>query len=157
MLMHKDHSHLEMFPLKLSTVRVISKSLKFIKVCTGFRTDPHSNANLIALPVQRVREIQAINRKGKKVDKLKLVDESWEITPVSQDLLKNNSLTRFDPPDNKIRRLRVLTKEKTEDSMIRGINRFSFVLIMTFLLLLLSCKSRVIYTNSMAMAQEPGN
>jgi gliding motility-associated lipoprotein GldH len=38
--------------------------------------------------------------------------------------------------------------------MIRGINRFSFVLIMTFLLLLLSCKSRVIYTNSMAMAQE---
>jgi hypothetical protein len=66
-----------------------------------FSTDPHSNANLIALPVQRVREIQAINRKGKKVDKLKLVDESWEITPVSQDLLKNNSLTRFDPPDNK--------------------------------------------------------
>jgi hypothetical protein len=57
--------------------------------------------NLIALPVQRVREIQATNRKGKKVDKLKLVDESWEITPVSQDLLKNNSLTRFDPPENK--------------------------------------------------------
>ena len=38
--------------------------------------------------------------------------------------------------------------------MIRGINRFSFVLIMTFLLLLLSCKSRVIYTNSVAMAEE---
>jgi hypothetical protein len=53
------------------------------------------------LPVQRVREIQAINKKGKKVEKLKLVDESWEITPVSQDLLKNNSLTRFDPPENK--------------------------------------------------------
>jgi hypothetical protein len=51
--------------------------------------------------VQRVREIQAINRKGEKVDKLKLIDESWEIKPVSQDLLKNNSLTRFDPPDNK--------------------------------------------------------
>ena len=40
-----------------------------------------------------------MNRKGKKVDKLKLVDESWEVTPVSQDLLKNNSLTRFDPPE----------------------------------------------------------
>ena len=38
--------------------------------------------------------------------------------------------------------------------MIRGINRFSFVLIMTFLLLLLSCNSRVVYTNSMAMSQE---
>lgn len=65
-----------------------------------YSTDPHSNANLIAIPVQRVKEIQAINRKGKKVDKLKLVDEAWEITPVSQDLLKNNSLTRFDPPKN---------------------------------------------------------
>jgi hypothetical protein len=51
--------------------------------------------------VQRVREIQAINRQGKKVEKLKLVDESWEVTPVSQDLLKNNSLTRFDPLENK--------------------------------------------------------
>jgi len=66
-----------------------------------YSTDQHSSANLIALPVQRVKEIQVLNRKGKKVDKLKLVDESWEVTPVSQDLLKNNSLTRFDPPDNK--------------------------------------------------------
>jgi cell fate regulator YaaT (PSP1 superfamily) len=66
-----------------------------------YSTDPHSNANLIALPVNRVREIQALNKKGTKVDRLKLVDESWDITPVSQDLLKNNSLTRFDPPGGK--------------------------------------------------------
>jgi cell fate regulator YaaT (PSP1 superfamily) len=64
-----------------------------------YSTDQHSTSNIIALPVQRVREIQAINKKGKKVEKLKLVEESWEVTPVSQDLLKNNSLTRFDPPD----------------------------------------------------------
>ena len=38
--------------------------------------------------------------------------------------------------------------------MIKGINRFSFVLIMTFLLLLLSCNSNVVYTNSQAMAKE---
>jgi cell fate regulator YaaT (PSP1 superfamily) len=66
-----------------------------------YSTDQHTTANLVALPVQRVKEIQAINRKGKKVDKLKLVDESWETTPVSQDLLKDNSLTRFDPRENK--------------------------------------------------------
>jgi cell fate regulator YaaT (PSP1 superfamily) len=66
-----------------------------------YSTDQHTTANLIALPVQRVKDIQAINRKGKKVDKLKLVDESWETTPVSQDLLKDNSLTRFDPRENK--------------------------------------------------------
>jgi cell fate regulator YaaT (PSP1 superfamily) len=64
-----------------------------------YSTDQHSTANLVALPVQRVREIQALNKKGKKVDNLKLIDDSWESAPVSQDLLKNNSLTRFDPPD----------------------------------------------------------
>ncbi len=64
-----------------------------------YSTDQHTTANLVALPVQRVKEIQALNRKGKKADKLQLIDDSWETAPVSQDLLKNNSLTRFDPPD----------------------------------------------------------
>jgi hypothetical protein len=69
-----------------------------------YSTDQHSTANLIALPVQRVREIQALNKKGTKVERLKLVDESWESAPVSQDLLKNNSLTRFDPLETKSKR-----------------------------------------------------
>jgi cell fate regulator YaaT (PSP1 superfamily) len=77
-----------------------------------YSTDQHSSSNLIALPVQRVREIQTINRKGKKVEKLKLVDESWEITPVSEDLLKNNSLTRFDTPDNKTQPIRSQHRRK---------------------------------------------
>ena len=66
-----------------------------------YSTDPQSAANLIAIPVERVREIQALNKKGKKADKLKAVDESWEAEPVSHDLLKNNSLTRFDQPEEK--------------------------------------------------------
>jgi hypothetical protein len=77
-----------------------------------YSTDQHSTANLVALPVQRVREIQTLNRKGKKVDKLKLIDESWESAPVSQDLLKNNSLTRFDPPDNQKKSSRNPNKKK---------------------------------------------
>ena len=66
-----------------------------------YSTDQNSSANLIALPVSRVREIQVMNRKGQKADKLKLTEESWEVKPVSEDLLKNNSLTRFDPPENR--------------------------------------------------------
>ena len=66
-----------------------------------YSTDAHSSANLIPLKVQRVREIQMINKKGSKVDRLQLHDESWDSAPVSQDLLKNNSLTRFDPAENK--------------------------------------------------------
>jgi cell fate regulator YaaT (PSP1 superfamily) len=80
-----------------------------------YTTDQHSTANIIALPVQRVREIQAANKKGIKVDKLKLVEESWEVTPVSQDLLKNNSLTRFDPPDKKSQRQRPPNRRKNRN------------------------------------------
>jgi cell fate regulator YaaT (PSP1 superfamily) len=77
-----------------------------------YSMDQNSTANMVALPVQRVREIQQLNRKGKKADKLKLVDESWEVAPVSQDLLKNNSLTRFDPPEDKNRQNRNQHKKK---------------------------------------------
>lgn len=66
-----------------------------------YTTDQNSAANLIALPVTRVREIQQLNRKGKKADKLKIEDDTLSSQPVSEDLLKNNSLTRFDPPENK--------------------------------------------------------
>lgn len=38
--------------------------------------------------------------------------------------------------------------------MIRGINRFSFILILSFLLLLQACNSNVVYTSSSAMAEE---
>lgn len=77
-----------------------------------YSMDQNSTANMVALPVQRVREIQQLNRKGKKADKLKLVDESWETAPVSQDLLKNNSLTRFDPPEDKNKQSRNQQKKK---------------------------------------------
>ncbi len=78
-----------------------------------YSTDQHSSANLVALPVARVKEIQALNRKGKKVDKLQVIDASWAAEqPVSQDLLKNNSLTRFDPPDNKNKPNRNQNKRK---------------------------------------------
>lgn len=66
-----------------------------------YTTEQNSAANLIALPVARVREIQAMNKKGKKPDKLRADDDSWNSQPVSEDLLRNNSLTRFDPPENK--------------------------------------------------------
>jgi cell fate regulator YaaT (PSP1 superfamily) len=77
-----------------------------------YSTDPHSSTNLIALPVQRVKEIQTINKKGKKVDRLQATDDSWESAPVSQDLLKNNSLTRFDLPDNKSKQSKPQNRRK---------------------------------------------
>ena len=63
-----------------------------------YSTERNSSLNMIPIPVQRVREIQALNKKGQKVDRLQAIDDTWNAPPVSQDLLKNNSLTRFDPP-----------------------------------------------------------
>jgi cell fate regulator YaaT (PSP1 superfamily) len=77
-----------------------------------YSTDQHTAANIIALTVERVREIQSMNKKGIKVDKLKVADESWESAPVSQDLLKNNSLTRFDPPENITQKPKSINRRK---------------------------------------------
>ena len=88
-------------PLEALDCTAYFQKLEVHKGLYWYSTDPHSTANLIALPVQRVREIQAINKKGNKVDRLRLIDELTESAPVSHDLLRNNSLTRFDPPENK--------------------------------------------------------
>ncbi len=88
-------------PLEATDSTAWFQKMEVHKGIYWYSTDQHSSANLIALPVDRVREIQALNKTGKKVEKLKLIEESWEISPVSHDLLKNNSLTRFDPPDKK--------------------------------------------------------
>jgi cell fate regulator YaaT (PSP1 superfamily) len=93
-------------PLQALDCTAYFQKLEVHKGIYWYSTDQQSSANLIALPVERVKEIQAINRKGKKVDKLKAVEESWETEPVSHDLLKNNSLTRFDQPEEKKNRPR---------------------------------------------------
>jgi len=88
-------------PLEALDCTAYFQKLEVHKGIYWYSTDQQSSANMVALPVERVREIQALNRKGKKVDKLKAPDESWETEPVSHDLLKNNSLTRFDQPEEK--------------------------------------------------------
>ena len=93
-------------PLEAVDCTAWFQKLEVHKGIYWYSTDQYSSANLVALPVERVREIQAMNRKGKKVDKLKAVEDTWESEPVSQDLLKNNSLTRFDQPDEKKNRQR---------------------------------------------------
>lgn len=92
------------FPPRETPLEAIDCTAYFFKMevhkgIYWYSTDQNSAANLIALPVERVREIQLMNRKGKKADKLRVTQDSWDSKPVSEDLLKNNSLTRFDPPE----------------------------------------------------------
>jgi cell fate regulator YaaT (PSP1 superfamily) len=88
-------------PLEAMDCTAYFQKLEVHKGIYWYSTDPHSTANLIALPVQRVKEIQVLNRKGIKVERLQILSESGDSAPISHDLLKNNSLTRFDPPEKK--------------------------------------------------------
>jgi cell fate regulator YaaT (PSP1 superfamily) len=60
-----------------------------------------NSSDMIAIPVQRVKEIQDINKKGKRVEKLITDGSQMQPTLDSHDLLKNNSLTRFDSAEGK--------------------------------------------------------
>lgn len=91
-------------PLETTDSVAYFQKMEVHKGIYWYTTDAHSTANLIAIPVQRVREIQAMNKKGVKADKFFTAGPSWETEPVSQDLLENNSLTRFDPAPARNRR-----------------------------------------------------
>jgi cell fate regulator YaaT (PSP1 superfamily) len=83
-------------PLQLTDSTVWFQKMEVHKGIYWYSTDPHSSVNMTAVPVQRVREIQDINRKGKKPERLLAIEDSIDTQPESADLLKNNSLTRFD-------------------------------------------------------------
>ncbi len=85
-------------PLELLDSTAFFQKMEVHKGIYWYSTDPHSAVNLVAVPVRRVREIIALNRAGKKADRLVNNEDSWNPEPVSEDLLKNNSLTRFDEP-----------------------------------------------------------
>ena len=84
-------------PLETTDSVAYFQKMEVHKGIYWYTTDLHSTANLIAIPVERVREIQAMNKKGVKADRFLTAEPSWETEPVSEDLLENNSLTRFDP------------------------------------------------------------
>jgi Uncharacterized homolog of PSP1 len=88
-------------PLETTDTTAYFLKMEVHKGLYWYTTDQHSTVNMVAIPVQRVREIQAMNKMGIKADRLLVPDESWETTFVSEDLLKNNSLTRFDPAPSK--------------------------------------------------------
>jgi cell fate regulator YaaT (PSP1 superfamily) len=70
-----------------------------LKKMMWFSFDPHSAINLIAIPIERVKEIIALNQQGKKVDCL--VEDNDITTPSSAttDFISSageDSITRFD-------------------------------------------------------------
>jgi cell fate regulator YaaT (PSP1 superfamily) len=86
-------------PLEISDRTVYFQKMEVHKGVYWYSTDAHSPENLTAVPVKRVWEIIEMNRKRKKPERLLINDEMAEAHEISEDLLKNNSLTRFEAPD----------------------------------------------------------
>lgn len=88
-------------PLELTNSTAYYQKMEVHKNIYWYSSDPHSPANLTAVPISRVREIQMMNRNGKKPDKLLVSDEFSSPAAPSEDLLVDNSITRFDPAEVK--------------------------------------------------------
>ena len=88
-------------PLELMTSTAYFMKMEVHKSVYWYSTDPNIPANLTAVPVGRVREIQAMNRKGKKPEKLLIVEASADPGLTPADLLEHSSLTRFDSQEQK--------------------------------------------------------
>ena len=88
-------------PLEAMDCTACFQKLEVHKGIYWYSTDQQSSANLIPIPVERVKEIQTLNKKGKKADKLTVNNEQGQPDVVSHDLLENNSLTRFSRAEEK--------------------------------------------------------
>ena len=84
-------------PLETTENTVYFQKMEVHKGIYWYTTNPSSTTNLIPVPIQRVREIQAMNKKGIKVERLLDYDHSWETSPDSNDQVGNNDLNRLDP------------------------------------------------------------
>lgn len=64
----------------------------------GFSSDPSSMVNITTISVDRVREILRLNRKGVKVDRLSVFEETNNIKeqPDYKNVVGEESITRFD-------------------------------------------------------------
>jgi len=88
-------------PLEIADSTVYFQKIEVHKGVYWYSTDAHAPVNLTAVPVKRVWEIIEMNRRRKKPDKLIINEEIPEVSMMSEDLLKNNSLTRFETPGTK--------------------------------------------------------
>jgi len=101
-------------PLEAMDCTACFQKLEVHKGTYWYSTDKNSSTNMIAIPVERVKEIQEINRNGKKVDKLIADGAQQQSSSASEDLLKNNSLTRFDRVEETKDRFRHKGKKKNK-------------------------------------------
>jgi hypothetical protein len=84
-----------------------------------YSTDKHNAINLITVSKERVFEVIAMNKEGKKPNKLSFSAEQTEKEPTFVDELLDQSITRFDKDKNqsgKNKRKRTRTKRQNNQN-----------------------------------------
>ena len=83
-------------PLELSGSTAWFQKMEVHKGIYWYSSDPRMAVNLTPVPVARVREIQQLNRKGVKPEKLITLTENHSLDTGSDLLLQNSGLSRFE-------------------------------------------------------------
>jgi len=83
-------------PLELADRTLYFQKMEVHKAIYWYSREQNTAMNLISIPVDRVREIQEMNKQGIKPDFLFVAQEPWNEETPSGDLLDGNSITRFD-------------------------------------------------------------
>ena len=89
-----------------------------------YSSAPNMATNLVSIPVERVKEIIALNKQGIKVESLLEKDEKTEKSVDYENVVGQDSLTRFDKKEKKKRRGNNGQREKQEnDSVNKTLNQ----------------------------------
>lgn len=92
-----------------------------------FSSDPHSLVNLISIPIERVKEIIHLNKKGIKVDRLKIEEDIIvEAKPDYMNVVGDDSITRFDKGEegaSKPRRNKNKNKNRQQEQSTEQANK----------------------------------
>lgn len=89
-----------------------------------YSSAPNMATNLVSIPVERVKEIIALNKQGIKVESLLEKDEKTEKSVDYENVVGQDSLTRFDKKKKKKRRGNNGQREKEEnDSVNKTLNQ----------------------------------
>lgn len=89
-----------------------------------YSSAPNMATNLVSIPVERVKEIIALNKQGIKVESLLEKDEKTEKSVDYENVVGQDSLTRFDKKKKKKRRGNNGQREKQEnDSVNKTLNQ----------------------------------
>jgi cell fate regulator YaaT (PSP1 superfamily) len=91
----KEFPHREI-PLELAGGTAWFQKMEVHKGIYWYSSDQRMSVNLTPVPVARVREIQQLNRKGVKPDKLIVIPDNQPLNVGSDLLLQNSGLSRFE-------------------------------------------------------------